>query len=103
MSEKMENSDPTLLKVLGRKKKGDERKAYVKQLANAILKVVEKHGVANLRAVGGEAVSNVEKSLAIAEARAKESGGELVETTSFTDVEFDGEIKTGILKTVFYR
>jgi len=103
-AERLEDDvDPALLKVMGSKKTGREGKEYVKKLANAVLKVIEKHNIARLRAVGGAAVSNAYKALAIAEERARQNGVELVENTKFCEVDFDGEIKTGFMKEVFKR
>lgn len=51
--------DPTLLLVAGR---GDrdkkENKLYIQKLANAVVKVVEKYQVANLRCIGADSVNN---------------------------------------------
>jgi len=99
----VDDVDPALLKVMGSKKTGREGKEYVKKLANAILKVISKHNIARLRAVGGAAVSNAYKALAIAEDKARQDGIELVENTQFCEVDFNGEIKTGFMKEVFKR
>ena len=96
-----DNVDPTLLKVLGNKIAEQDVKMYVKKLANAILRVIEKHNIANLRCVGGAALSHADKAIAIAEEIAQAQGVELVEKTKFTDVDFGGDIKTGLLRSVY--
>ena len=96
--------DPTLLRVLGNKGSKDGERdggAYVKTLANAILKVYSKHKLVKLRCVGAAAVNNAAKSIAIAQEDAERNGLDLVVKNKFTNVNFDGQVKTGILKIVF--
>ena len=97
-----EEVDPALLKVNGSRGK-DVDKAYVKQLANAILKTFENCKIAKLRCVGAAAVNNADKAVIIASGEASKRGIELVEKKSFTVVEFGDVKKTGILKEVFQR
>ena len=96
------DNDITLLKVLGRNNVGEDRKAYIKKLSVAILKVVSKHGIAKLRAVGSSAVHNAQSAIAIAEYRSAICGKKLVEETRFTGVQFGEEMKPAIMKNVFY-
>lgn len=96
--------DLALLKVRGSKNK-EEDKEYVKRLANAILQVHGKHGVARLRCVGAGAVNNATKAALIAKGEALRNGVELVSyDKSFVDVSFETngkvEVKTGIMKEV---
>lgn len=98
------DEDITLLKVMGRNKDGTPRKGYTKKLATAILQVLDKHGIAKLRAVGDSAIHNAQSALAIAGYRAKRMNGrDLVETTRFTEVDFgNGDPMPAIIKNAFY-
>ena len=101
-----ENVDPTLLKVLGNKGSKDGERdsaAYVKTLANAVLKVVSKHGVAKLRCVGAAAVNNAMKSVIVASVEADQKGIKLVVVSRFDVVIFDGIEKTALLFEVVER
>jgi len=67
MNREKTTEDPTLLLVAGR---GDrdkkENKLYIQKLSNAILKVVDKHGIARLRCIGAYSVNNGIKAFIIA-------------------------------------
>jgi len=59
------DEDPKLLLIKGNLQK-QASKGYVKKVANAISKVIEKHGSALLRCIGAAAVNNAVKSVIIA-------------------------------------
>jgi len=95
--------DPSVLKVVGRKKSGLESKSHVRELAGAILEVIGKYQNAKLRAVGGAAISNAIKAIGVAQKRfgeQSEVGDELFHQIHRIDVDFDGDIKTGSLFVV---
>tara|TARA_Y100000034_G_C6524631_1_gene225893 strand:+ start:88 stop:450 length:363 start_codon:yes stop_codon:yes gene_type:complete len=100
-----QSEDLSLLKVRGSKGK-DEDRDYVKKLANAIIQVFSKHGVARLRCVGAGAVNNATKAALIAKGEAFKRGDNLVSYDKcFTEVPFENspgkvDIKTGIIKEV---
>ena len=83
------SEDPKLLLVKGNLSKEDA-KLYVKKVANAITKVIEKHTVAVLRCVGAASVNNAVKATIIASGGVKEQGVKLHLTPSFHNVKFDG-------------
>jgi len=93
--------DMTLLKVKGNIEDRIERKNYIKQLAQAIVVVVQKHGFVRLRCVGAAAISNATKAHIIANGEASKKGSILVGVPSFKAVIFesdDGDIeKTSIV------
>jgi len=94
--------DPTLLLVRGNIENDDERKRYIKALADAVLAVYCKHHKVNLRCVGAAAVNNADKAIIIATGEAIKKGVFLATVPSFQLVSFDGGVteKTAILKTV---
>jgi len=101
MKEGKENAvvnDETLLLVSGKqgRSKGEE-KDYVKKLANAVLQVYEKHGSAKLRCCGAAAINNAIKSIIIARKDIEKNNDYVRSDFDFTNVEFQGESKTGIL------
>ena len=69
-----ETEDKVLLKVKGNIEDRDARKKYLKQLAQAIFMVIQKHGMARLRCVGAAAISNAVKSHIIANGEATKKG-----------------------------
>ncbi len=93
------DKDPALLLVTGSKGKLPD-KEYVKKLANAILKVYQKHNIVKLRCVGAASLNNAEKAYIIARGEAEKKGWELVCRSHFVTVNFDGVDKTGILKEI---
>lgn len=99
MSEDQISADPTLLLVTGRKNFG--KKDVVRRLANAISKVFEKHKEVKLRCVGAAAVKNAEEAFIIARNNALQDGVNLVSTSDFVNVDFDGMEKVGIVKTIY--
>ena len=80
------NEDKTLLKVRGSIENRDERKVYVKQLAQAVFTVIQKHGAAKLRCVGAAAVSNAVKAHIIANGEASKKGMILASIPSFKSI-----------------
>ena len=84
------HEDLALLKVKGNIDDREERKNYVKSLAQAVGMVVQKHGVARLRCVGAASVSNAVKSHIIANGEASKKGSVLVCVPSFKTVVFEG-------------
>ena len=95
------HDDPTLLLVRGNIDDNEERKRYIKALADAVLAVFHKHKKANLRCVGAAAINNAEKAVINASAEVAKAGINLATTSSFQTVTFNGtEEKTAILKTV---
>jgi len=92
--------DPALLLVAGMRGK-DRDKEYVKKLAHAIVKVFNKYGMARMRCVGAASVNNADKAYIIAKGELLKQGVRVALDQSFTDVEFDGVEKTGILKQVW--
>lgn len=90
--------DPSLLLVSG--SKNSQSKESVKRLAHAICKVYEKHGVVKLRCVGAPAVNTAEKAFVIAKNDLANEGVVLVSSGDFVTVVFDGNEKTGLVKTI---
>jgi len=80
------NEDKSLLKVRGNIENKDERKTYVKHLADAIFTVIQKHGVARLRCVGAASVSNAIKGHIIANGEATKKGMILSGVPSFKTI-----------------
>jgi len=93
------NDDICLLKVKGHIEDHEERKSYVKQLAQAVFMVIQKHGLARMRCVGAAAVSNAVKSHIIANGEATKKGLVLTAIPSFKTVDFGGNAgeKTSIV------
>ena len=85
-----ETEDKVLLKVKGNIEDRDARKKYLKQLAQAIFMVIQKHGMARLRCVGAAAISNAVKSHIIANGEATKKGMVLSAVPSFKTVIFEG-------------
>jgi len=106
MSDNMEErenvviDDETLLLVRGNIEDRDERKEYIKKLANAIVKCFDRHGKAKLRYVGAGAGNNADKALIIAYDKAIEYEYVLAYMPDFTTVKFKDKEKTGIIKEV---
>lgn len=91
------SEDPKLLLIKGNLDKS-QSKEYVKKVANAIHKVIEKHGTALLRCVGAASVNNAVKATIIASGEAKKQGEILALVPSFHNVSFEGGgEKTSIL------
>ena len=96
------SEDPELLLIRGNIENREDATDYVKKTANAILKVIEKHGKAKLRCIGAAAVNNATKSTTIARGDATSKGMHLVMEPSFVEVSFgDSGKKTGILFEVY--
>lgn len=101
MSNEVRIDDPKVLKVYG----GNEKKGknHVRDVTNAILRVIEKHGSAKLRAIGASAVYNASLAFAYASKEAEKTGDSLVSKDTIELVDF-GEIKKkAIIKEVFYE
>jgi len=73
------------------------------KVAGALAGVIREHGKAELQAIGAGAVNQAIKAIAIARGYLAPSGIDLVCVPAFTDVEIDGEKKTGIKFIVFPR
>ncbi len=73
------------------------------KVAGALAGVIREHGKAELQAIGAGAVNQAIKAIAIARGYLAPSGVDLVCVPAFTDVEIDGEKKTGIKFIVFPR
>ena len=96
------SDDQTLLLIKGTIPDRDEAKRYVKKTANAILQVVQKHGLAHLRCVGAAALNNAIKASIIASGDAKTKGMDFVISPSFQTVTFgDSGEKTAVVLKVF--
>lgn len=91
------NIDETLLLVRGSLGDKGKDKDYVKKLSNAILQVFYKHELVKLRCVGAASLNNAMKAIIIAKGEAQKTGDALRIDPSFTNVEFNGEEKTGIV------
>ena len=95
-----EDVDESLLLVSGSKGDKGNNKEYVKKLANAILQVFAKHSKAKLRCVGAASLNNAIKAFIIAKDEASKREEIFVLDPSFTTVDFNGDIKTGIVLDV---
>ena len=96
------SDDQTLLLIKGTIPDRDDAKRYVKRTANAILQVIQKHGLAHLRCVGAAALNNAIKASIIASGDAKTKGMDLVMSPSFQTVTFgDSGEKTAVVLKVF--
>ncbi len=73
------------------------------KVAGALAGVIRESGRAELQAIGAGAVNQAIKAIAIARGYLAPSGIDLVCVPAFTDVEIDGERKTGIKFIVFPR
>ncbi len=73
------------------------------KVAGALAGVIRETGRAELQAIGAGAVNQAIKAIAIARGYLAPSGIDLVCVPAFTDVEIDGEKKTGIKFIVFPR
>ncbi len=73
------------------------------KVAGALAGVIRENGRAELQAIGAGAVNQAIKAIAIARGYLAPSGVDLVCVPAFTDVEIDGEKKTGIKFIVFPR
>jgi stage V sporulation protein S len=83
------SEDARLLLVKGNLPK-DQVKLHVKKIANAIVKVVEKHDMAILRCVGAASVNNAVKATIVASGEVKKKGKDLILIPSFHNVNFEG-------------
>lgn len=99
------NDDITLLKVKGEGSFADDkaRKDYVKNLASAIVTVVNKHGSAKLKTVGASSLNNASKAIIIARGELAKKGSDVVIEPSFDSAAFDGGDKTAIVFKVTPR
>jgi len=96
------SDDQTLLLIKGTITDRDDAKKYIKRTANAILQVVQKHGLAHLRCVGAAALNNAIKASIIASGDAKTKGMDFVISPSFQTVTFgDSGEKTAVVLKVF--
>ena len=121
MNREKTQEDPTLLLVAGR---GDrdkkENKLYIQKLSNAILKVVDKHGIARLRCIGAYSVNNGIKAFIIANQIVKNTehakpsedsettdnenlNKELIMDPNFVNVVLEESEVTGILIEITYE
>lgn len=91
--------DPTLLLISGSKGRESD-KNYVKKLANAVIKVFDKHGSVKMRCVGAAAVNNADKAFIIAKNELLKKDVHILLDQSFANVVFNGVEKTGILKEI---
>ena len=73
------------------------------KVAGALAGVIREEGRAELQAIGAGAVNQAVKAIAIARGYLAPSGIDLVCVPAFTDVEIDGEKKTGIKFIIFPR
>ena len=71
------------------------------KVAGALAGVIRENGRAELQAIGAGAVNQAIKAIAIARGYLAPSGVDLVCVPAFTDVEIDGEKKTGIKFTTY--
>lgn len=67
-----------------------------KSIAGAIAAVVRENGSADIQAVGAGAVNQAVKAIAIAHVYFKEENAELVCIPSFSELEINGDEKTGM-------
>ncbi len=67
-----------------------------KKVAGALANVIRKERKAELQAIGAGAVNQAVKAIAIARGYLSPSGIDLICIPAFTDVEIEGEKKTGI-------
>ena len=73
------------------------------KVAGALAGVIREEGRAELQAIGAGAVNQAIKAIAVARGYLAPSGIDLVCVPAFTDVEIDGEKKTGIKFIIFPR
>jgi len=94
-------TDDTLLLVKGHTANRNEEKFAVKKLSRAIVEVVNKHKVANLRCVGAAAISKATKAAIVASGNLSQKDVKVLIDPSFQTVQFDNVEKTAInLKVV---
>lgn len=93
-------SDETLLLVSGSKGTKYKDKEYVKKLSNAIIQVFSKHDVVKIRCVGAASLNNAIKAFIIAKDDAYKKGIHLAIDPNFTNVEMQGQNRTGIILEV---
>ena len=94
------NVDEALLLVSGSKGSKEMDKQYVKKLANAIVKVFDKHDTVKMRCVGAASLNNAVKAFIIASTEYKKEDGTMLLDASFTTVSFQGDEKTAIVLEV---
>lgn len=90
-------TDDNLLLVKNYVDDKPKNKKHINKLSNAILKVVEKHEEANLRFCGVGAGNNAEKASIKASLKSENI---LAVFPFFSKIDFDGEIRTGIIKKI---
>ncbi|MFW6129647.1 MAG: stage V sporulation protein S [Atribacterota bacterium] len=92
------SDDPAFLAVKGHFDEKEDAKRYIKQLAQAIFVVFQKHETAKLRCIGAASLNNAVKAVIIASGEAKKKGFNLALVPSFTTVQFDNnEERTALL------
>lgn len=79
MEETTDKIDETILLV-----RGNMDKHGIKKLSRAVLKVVNKHGMATFRCIGAASVNNAVKAATIAKMEAEKNGISLLIDPSFT-------------------
>ena len=93
--------DPAFLAVKGHFDDKFDAKQYIKQLAQAVFVVYQKHDTAKLRCIGAASLNNAVKAVIIASGEAKKKGFNLATVQSFTTVQFnENEERTAILLEV---
>lgn len=94
--------DETLLLVKGTQNDKRLNKEYVKKLSNALFQVYKKHGLAKFRCVGAGSVNHAIKAWINTKREiVKEEGHiNLILDGDYTNVDFDGVEKTGIILIV---
>ncbi|MGB3368428.1 MAG: stage V sporulation protein S [Acidaminobacteraceae bacterium] len=65
-------------------------------VAGALAGVIREHGKAELQAIGAGAINQSVKAIAIARGFVAPSGMDLICVPAFTEIEIDGEKRTGI-------
>ena len=65
-------------------------------VAGALAEIIRKEGAAEVRTIGAGAINQAVKAIAIARGFVAPSGIDLVSAPAFTDVEIEGEERTGI-------
>ena len=90
-------NDDSLLLVKNYIDDKDRNKRHIGKLSNAILKVAEKYDEANLRSCGIGSGNNSERAVIKASSRSENI---IAVVPSFSEINFDSEIRTGIIKKV---
>lgn len=71
-------------------------KSNPNSVAGALAGVLRERGIAEIQAIGAEALNQAIKSIAIARGFVAPSGMDLVCIPAFTDIEIEGDKKTAI-------